>query len=250
LFYPPREESAKPHADLAPHIKFVNRKYKELQTQNSEQPWENIIKDIFSACLNDKYIAPQMKLTFLQMICKIILKEYPEHDVYKPLSDQFDKIKAGLGADYSWLQSYNFKEIHRQFQYELKKVNEETVFPTDQKNKFYRELFDAVLTRKIVPAGYCVVNNGQFLLYGNFAARHTGELWQVSEKPPYFRVVGKYQGNRIELRKNVMLSPFQLLYTPEDDQDTAEITGQFKAKAAEAKVKKIEWPVAWPAIQE
>ena len=88
------------------------------------------------------------------------------------------------------------------------------------------------------------------ILKGNFSRRNSGELWRASLEPPYFTIIGSFQGDQIKLSDNAKIEPFQLLFTPEDGENTAELVKKFEAAAVNLELQTIEWPATWPAIQE
>ena len=129
-------------------------------------------------------------------------------------------------------------------------MQEQTTLPTAQKNKFYHELLTFTLNRRIIPVGYVAIENGKYTLKGNFSSRNSGEVWQTSMTPPYFRIIGNFQSEQLNLLKNIKLSNLQFLYTPDDNQSTLELVQQFKEKANKAQIKQINWPATWPSVQE
>ena len=236
--------------DLAPHIKFVNWYYDYLKNHQSKY-WETAIADGLRKCLSDKFIAPQMKLAFCRMITNHVLAEIPDHSIYKDLSLELKKIQAKVKEKpYNWLQSYKEISTHRMFCYELDTVLEKTPFPTDRESSFYYQVLSEALNRKLIPVGYCVHNDGKYTLKGNFSLRNSGELWKASLTPPYFTIVGTFHGDQIKLSGKAKLASYQSLFTPADEQNSAELIKKYKNMAQEAKVQKIEWPATWPSIQE
>ena len=249
LIYPSVEDYSG-DKDLAPHIKFVNWYYDYLKNHKSKY-WETAVADGLRKCLSDKFIAPQMKLAFCRMITNHVLAEIPEHGIYKDLSLEMKKIQAKVReTPYNWLQSYKEISTHRMFRYELDTILEKTPFPSERESSFYYQVLSEALNRKLVPVGYCIVSDGKYILKGNFSLRNSGELWKASLTPPYFTIVGTFHGDQIRPSGKNRLASFQCLFTPSDEQISAELIKKYKTMAQEAQIQEIEWPATWPSIQE
>ena len=249
IVYPPKARQINDSKNLAPHVKFAKWCAQQLQ-QEDYFKIEQIILESWQKCMSDELIAPQMKLTFGMAIIESARKIIPKKEVYDKLVSELAKIQNSLkeGTKYNWLQTYQNKDKDYEVRTALNALYKKQPLSGNNESKFYYELLDLAMKRQITPIGYVKDVKGQLIL-ANHSSVYAGELWQAVDKPPYFRVIGKFEGEKLLLEKGEKVVPFQIVFSPLDEKDTLQLTGEIEKKAENAGIKNIIWPETWPVVQ-
>ena len=229
----------------APHVLMIDRIAKELKTRGNENNICEMVTMLFRENLSSEQINPYLRLLIAEILVNTFNTHLPENASYAEMKKRISYLKKKMTASYHWIRGY---EEHSAEQNQLRRdLQELKLLPlTVSGDRFREHLLRTALSRRLVPAGYLMEENGTSRFIRLNSAPTVGELWLLSQEKCV--VVGTYRLKEFHLYPGVKaeLSENPMFYTPEDGRSTQELMNELRKEARTCQIADFRWPVCWP----
>lgn len=231
----------------APHLTVIGKLHEALGKISAYEAEETAMKSVAELCRNST-VNPYLKL----LLCKMILEPVQllpcagSGDSYKGACDGVNTVLRKLPADFNWMALYRKSELSRQMELADAVPDAESLEGILARNTLARTLYETALSRRLAPVGILRRSGRDYTLVLFDNAAPSGELWSVESRDRTL-VLGTYHNTDIRLLPTVVsfLKEAQIVYSPGDRRDTAELAKQFLAQGRECGLV-LKWPQSWP----
>lgn len=243
--YPDHLEGKRLNKVPAPHVQMIDRIAKELKTRGNENNICEMVTTLFRENLSSEQINPYLRLLIAEILVNTFSAHLPENASYAEMKKRISYLKKKLTASYHWIRGY---EEHSAEQNQLRRdLQELKLLPlTVSGDRFREHLLRIALSRRLVPAGYLMKENGTSRFIRLNSAPTAGELWLLSHEKCV--VVGSYRLKEFQLHPGAKaeLPENPVFYTPEDGRSTPELMNELRKEARTYQIADFRWPVCWP----